>query len=244
MFNEVQSRTRELKVITGSFKPNGATALAASTPNTGDGFTAARSSKGKFVATLFEKFASLCECVPSLRMAGAHAYKVNVGAVDVASAKTIEFYVESCEPLQYYKAADGAANTTTAETVIGRAAGLMPAGHTFRITPQAGVTAHDTTYATITIKKRTAGGSATTVAEITTKITGGTGDWTAFSPVDVVTTEAIAAGDALTITIAKASTGVQLPIMSIDAGGLQDLAAADTTIIEFAALLKNSAVSG
>lgn len=237
-FFPVQSRTREVKLVTGSILPNGSSALAASTPNTGDGFTAARTSKGCFTLTLEEKYPAIASARAALRMAGAHSYKVNVGAVDVASARTVVLYVESVEPFTYNKAQDAAANTTTSETIMGRVAGAMPIGHTLYFSPQGALTADDTNYATITISKRTAGGAATTVATAVTNVAG-TGSWTAFSPVAVTLTAAVAADDVLTITVAKAGTGVQIPNMVIQAAGLQDIAASSSNVISFILALEN-----
>ena len=75
------------------------------------------------------------------------------------------------------------------------------------------VTAHDTTYATMTVSKRTGSGAATVIATQTTKITGGSGNLTAFVPITLTLTAsaaAIAADDVVTILISKASTGVAL----------------------------------
>ncbi len=118
---------------------------------------------------------------------------------------------------------DAAASTTTAETVVG-CIPQPPGGGTNRAkvtrvyyVPGAALTAHDTDYATITVSKYTAaGGSKTTVASITTKITGGSGDWTAFVPVEL-TLSATAADlvleseAVLTYEVAKAASGVAIP---------------------------------
>lgn len=77
------------------------------------------------------------------------------------------------------------------------------------------VTASDSVYATFTLAKRTAGGSGTTIATQTTKTTGsgGLGSLTALAPYALTTTAAnveLAAGDSLTIAVAKASTGTAL----------------------------------
>lgn len=242
-FDPVMCRSREARIIMGSFKPNGSSALASSSPTVGDGFTVARTSKGLFTVTLADEFPAVAAFVAKLRMAGAHPYKVNVGAVDVSSAKTVQLYVESVEPMQFTKAAvDGAAGTTTAETIIGRACGAMPIGHTLYLSPQAALTADNTNYATITISKRTAGASKTTVATLTTQISGG-GSWVAFTPIEIPLTAAVAAGDTLQIEIAKAASGVAVQPFVLQASGLQDLAAAATTLIEFAAFLKDTGVS-
>lgn len=115
------------------------------------------------------------------------------------------------------RAVDGAASTTTAEIAVG----VSPrAGKLFRAyyLPSAGLTAHDTTYATITVSRYTAaGGSKTTIASMTTKITGGSGDWVAFVPeaLTLAADVALEAGAIITYEIAKASTGVAVPAGSL-----------------------------
>lgn len=73
------------------------------------------------------------------------------------------------------------------------------------------VTANDTNYATVTIGTRSGAGSASTVAVMSTQITGGSGNLVAFVPVAMtVTTTILAAGDVLTIKVVKAASGVAL----------------------------------
>jgi hypothetical protein len=77
------------------------------------------------------------------------------------------------------------------------------------------VTASDSNYATFTIAKRTAAGSAVTLATIFTKTGGssGTGNLAAFVPYVLPLTYAnfdIAAGDVLTVAISKTGSGVAL----------------------------------
>lgn len=113
-------------------------------------------------------------------------------------------------------AADGAASTTTAETLLGE---LMPIASNISkiyILPEGTATASDSVYATITIATRnSAGGGATTIVAVTTKVTGsgGTGDWAKWTQIDVGTlaSSAVAAYGIMTYAIAKASTGTQLP---------------------------------
>lgn len=123
-------------------------------------------------------------------------------------------------PLYALKAAaDGAAATTTAETLVGRSPTALPSGHIIYLTPAAGLTADDTNYATITLYKRTAGGGTTTIGQILTKITGGgTGNWTAWNPVAIVTSQPVSEGDAITYDIAKAGTGVVVPACVLNSG--------------------------
>lgn len=119
------------------------------------------------------------------------------------------------------RAQDAAAGTTTAETVVGCSLvnPANPAG-TSKIlrayyVPAAGVTAHDTDYATITVSKYTAAGaSKTTLAQLTTVTANG--DWTALVPKEITLTATLAnrilePGAAITYEIAKAASGVQLP---------------------------------
>lgn len=117
------------------------------------------------------------------------------------------------------RAQDAAAGTTTAETVVGC---TVQSGKIVRAyyVPAAGLTANDTNYATITISRYTAaGGSKTTVAQITTQTTGGggTGNWTAFVPVPITLSSntSLEAGATLTYEVAKAASGVQLPAGSL-----------------------------
>lgn len=87
------------------------------------------------------------------------------------------------------------------------------------------LTSSNTTYATINVTKDNgAGGSQTVVFSATTKNTGGggTGSWTAGQVINadsyiVSTSDAniIAAGSLLQLQITKASTGVVVPVMSI-----------------------------
>lgn len=109
-------------------------------------------------------------------------------------------------------AADAAASTATAETVIAEFKAATTLSKVY-LAPDAALTADNTNYATITIKVRDgAGGAASTVVALTTEITG-SGDWTAFTKVDLGTlaNAVIPAGAVLTKTVAKAASGVQLP---------------------------------
>lgn len=123
--------------------------------------------------------------------------------------------------LQSWPIAALAAGTDLAETVIGlqgSTAGMNIAS--VQVVPSASLTASDTLFRTITVAKRTAGGSPTTIATATTKTSGsgGTGNWTAFVPVVIpLSTGAfIAAGDVVTLTIAHASTGTAVPASQLE----------------------------
>jgi hypothetical protein len=109
-------------------------------------------------------------------------------------------------------AADGAASTATAETIIGMI-GPSSGGNvgTVFFVPAAALTADNSNNAVITVFKRTAGGAAVQVAAATTNVAG-TGSWTQWKPVSIpVTAAAVSASDALTYTITKNGTGVVVP---------------------------------
>jgi len=111
--------------------------------------------------------------------------------------------------------ADGAANTATAETVFGVARAAGSTGTTgIDLCFGANITANDTDYATITIRRRSGAGAGTavTVATITTQITGGLGNVTGFARLTPASTNvSVVAGDRFTYQITKAGSGVQLP---------------------------------
>lgn len=112
-------------------------------------------------------------------------------------------------------AVDGAANTTTAAQVIYTNLGE----DTVQIgavcyTPEDVLTADDTNYGTMTAELRgTDGGLVGTVASQTTKITGGSGDWTAHKQVDfdLGAELSVAPGQSVTMKIGKSGTGVAIP---------------------------------
>lgn len=88
------------------------------------------------------------------------------------------------------------------------------------IIPFAALTAHDTNYKTVAVKRRVAAGAATTVASVTTKITGGTGDWVALTPITLTLSSTAAdlvlptLGD-LTFALTHAASGVAVPVCSV-----------------------------
>jgi hypothetical protein len=106
----------------------------------------------------------------------------------------------------------GALTDAQAETAIFR----IPNNATItsiKIVPTGAVSANDTNYATITIARRDgAGGSPATISAPTTKITGGTGNWVAFTTIDLTLANTYcAAGTVITYAIAKAAAGISLP---------------------------------
>lgn len=113
-------------------------------------------------------------------------------------------------------AVDGAAGTATAETPIGQMGGATPLV-AIRYVPGAALVADNANYATILIQKRTGAGAPSTVATVTTQIAGGSGNWTAFVPVNIpISAGAILAGDVVTISITKTGTGVVVPLGTLE----------------------------
>lgn len=82
------SRTDRAVVIAGSFAPNGAAAIAASSRE-GCGFTVARTSAGLYTVTLTDAFAALVSATASLQLTTAADVVAQIGAVNLA-AKTIQ----------------------------------------------------------------------------------------------------------------------------------------------------------
>lgn len=91
-FNPMQALDRGVKIITGSFAPNGSSAVSAAS-NKGIGFSVARTSAGLFTITLEDSYVSLLAAVASLQLASADDKFCQIGAVDVVTAKTIQIRV-------------------------------------------------------------------------------------------------------------------------------------------------------
>lgn len=113
-----------------------------------------------------------------------------------------------------FHSADAAASTATAEKVFGvaRVAGSTGTAG-LDLSFSANVTADNTNYATIIIRRRTGAGAGTAavIATVTTEITG-LGNVTGFARLTPTTSNvAIIAGDRFTYEVTKAGTGVQLP---------------------------------
>lgn len=128
------------------------------------------------------------------------------------AVRTVAFHKE---------AADGSAGAATSELAIFRAAGPETVSKVYFV-PSANLTADNSNYATLAIAKRDgAGGGSSSVASKTTQVTG-SGNLTAFVPLDLgtVSNASMTAGNVLTVAISKTGTGVVVP--------------AGTFIIEFA----------
>lgn len=76
-------------IICGSFAPNGASAVAA-TSNLGIGWSVVRTSAGLFTVTLEDSWVSLTSAQVSLQLATVAAVAVQLGTIDVVTAKTVE----------------------------------------------------------------------------------------------------------------------------------------------------------
>lgn len=213
------------------FAPQGS---SAPTLIAGRDVTVSRVAAGQFRVTVTDGgLGRLVGFETSCRFALQFPFQV-AGGVWSSSNRTFDIFVSNDCALQTLKAsdagavlqADGAAGTATAEKPIGVAVGALPVGSVVTLVPAAALTANDTNFADVLVQKRTAGGAATTVADFQTKITGGTGNWTAWSPVTVATTVAVAAGDALTWSITKTAGGVVVPAFALNIfGAAQDIPA-------------------
>lgn len=87
----VRALVRDLVPIIGSFAPNGASAIVA-TSNKGLGFTVARISAGLYRLTFTDKFADLVSAQSTLQLAAAADLHVQVGTYTPAS-KTLDIRV-------------------------------------------------------------------------------------------------------------------------------------------------------
>lgn len=90
-FNPLQALHPELKVIAGSFKPNGAGAVDADSRE-GRGWKVARSGAGLFTITLEDSFIALVAALLTLQLTAGDDKAVQLGDVDL-SAKTIKIRV-------------------------------------------------------------------------------------------------------------------------------------------------------
>lgn len=79
-------------LIQGSFAPNGSSAIDA-TQNSGHGWSVARTSAGLFTITLQDAYIAMISSTVSLQLATGDDKILQVGAVDVVNAKTIQVRV-------------------------------------------------------------------------------------------------------------------------------------------------------
>lgn len=142
-------------------------------------------------------------------------------------------------------AADAAASTATAETVVFVAGGPLTLTN-LGVVPSAALTADAANNATITITRRNADGTGNvTVATLVTDVAGGS--WTAFvrKNFGTMANTTMTAGQMLTLTIAKGGTGVVVPSFQLDDTGAHldraeyALTAANSSSLATALLLVN-----
>lgn len=200
--------------------------------------TLARVSKGLFRATV-SAYGSVNPLQLDVHVLSALQLGGRVKSVSAANRTVdVEIFSRNVPPNQVQpKAADAAASTATAETVLA----IVPAAATVtgvRFVPIAAVTADNTNNAVITVSKRTAAGaSKTTVATLTTNVAGGS--WTAWvakaatlsgTPANLE----VEANAVLSIEITKGGTGVQLPamLMVVEYSDLIDPTSSDRVFLE------------
>ena len=90
IFFDAQALNPGVKIVAGTFKPNG-TGAVDNTVNKGAGWTVARTAVGKFIVTLDSVYPGLLSAQVSLQHNGAGDKKVHWGAIDIA-AKTLEIF--------------------------------------------------------------------------------------------------------------------------------------------------------
>jgi hypothetical protein len=91
-FHNAQAVQMGTVVLSGSFAPNGSSAVAA-TSRKGTGFSVARTAAGKFTITLEDKYAELVCAIASLQLSTAADQTVQFGDCDVVTAKTVKLVV-------------------------------------------------------------------------------------------------------------------------------------------------------
>tara|TARA_R100000808_G_C2073777_1_gene100238 strand:+ start:116 stop:496 length:381 start_codon:yes stop_codon:yes gene_type:complete len=104
IFYDVQCMNPHVKIVCGSFAPNGSSAVD-SASNEGTGWSVARTGTGSFTVTLDAKYPALLSGQCSIGLNAVADSKVQFGAIDVASAKTVVINV-----ITTASAADIAAN--------------------------------------------------------------------------------------------------------------------------------------
>lgn len=87
-FDNVQTLGKGVKVIAGSFAPNGSSAVSAASVK-GIGFTVARTGTGQFTITLSDAYVDYLSITASLALSAGDDKFLQLGAVDVVTAKTI-----------------------------------------------------------------------------------------------------------------------------------------------------------
>jgi hypothetical protein len=91
-FTRSQVLNRGEVILCGSFAPNGASPVDSASVQ-GIGFSVARTSAGLFTITLQDSYVSLLSAQVSLQLATGDDKVLQLGAIDVVSAKTVEVRV-------------------------------------------------------------------------------------------------------------------------------------------------------
>lgn len=121
-------------------------------------------------------------------------------------------------------AVDGAASTATALKTFHRFLVARDISKIW-IIPDAALVANDTNYATITVSLYSALGALVgVISSVTTKITGGTGDWVAQVAFELTVSTSYdnaVAGELLEVEITKAAAGVAVPAMLLQVDFVQ-----------------------
>lgn len=108
-FDTLQSLGKGVKVIHGSFAPNGASAVSAAS-NKGIGFSVVRTSAGVFTVTLQDSFVGLLSASLVLQLSAPDDKFVQFGAIDVVTAKTLVINVWDVSAASVTDIAANAAN--------------------------------------------------------------------------------------------------------------------------------------
>jgi hypothetical protein len=87
-FNDVQTLPKGVKVLAGSFAPNGSSAVSSASVK-GLGFTVARTGTGVFTLTLQDAYVDYLGGSLTLALNAADDKYLQFGAIDVVTAKTV-----------------------------------------------------------------------------------------------------------------------------------------------------------
>ena len=88
IFFDMQALNPHVKIVCGSFKPNGSGAVD-NDDNTGAGWTVARGGVGIFTVTLGDIYPGILSATCSVALSAVADTLVQFGAIDVVSAKTL-----------------------------------------------------------------------------------------------------------------------------------------------------------
>lgn len=88
-FVQPQCLDKGVVILAGSFAPNGSSAISA-TSNKGTGWSVAYTSTGLYTITLADTYTSLISATLGLQLAAGADTIIQLGAIDVSSAKTIQ----------------------------------------------------------------------------------------------------------------------------------------------------------